>query len=308
MYLEELKASNIPVLGMLVWYNVESDAEMKLGYFKAKIRSTQAPVAGFKPPKPANVFRRATEEVSNLKKQEAPDGVLWSFKMQDLGYDPNFVTRQLSATAGKDVGSIKLGKAVFDKTKGTVEWTEPSAILYINGWMDKMVTEIKSHISDFMHKNAEIIHSLPIRESIRKAIEGPLNGLLVKPGGGLYFVPLSEYNGLLALIEMFGDSDNRIHIGYAPLVNDSKQKSMLADQLYKYLVTESSTLNTIIGELRDGDKTPTAKKLKEVEEALIVLQTKKDSYKVITGSRIHCREIMWARENLERLWIGETNG
>jgi len=83
---------------------------------------------------------------------------------------------------------------------------------------------------------------------------------------------------------------------------------MLADQLYKYLVTESSTLNTIIGELRDGDKTPTAKKLKEVEEALIVLQTKKDSYKVITGSRIHCREITWARENLERLWIGETNG
>lgn len=292
---------------MLVWYNVESDAEMALPIFKARLRSTQAPINSFKSPNQANVFRRATESISSShKKVSAPDGKKWDFYFEDLGYDPLQVNRNLIAFQAKSQELYVMGQASFNKEKNTISWTTKFDGMVPGGWMDNMFQIIRDDIGTFMHKNMDIIHSLPIRESIRKAIEGPLNGILVKPGGGLYFVPASEYNGLVALEKMYA-GDDKITVGYAPLVADTTQKEMLQDKISRHLLARVGDIVDVINDIENDSKTPTAKKLQELEDALDTLEKKKKTYEAITGLHIQSKELESTRDKLKTLWTGEDN-
>lgn len=301
-YLTELNEKGISILGFLVWYNVSKDACLSRDEFETLIESTSAPVQVMKPPKPANIFRRACEDIAS-KNNINNDNESWDFLMRDLGYNEELVTRELIAKPYKGPlsESIVISTATFNKARKTIEWSDKPDLSL---WMQSMLDAIKDKVNDFVNDNNNMLHSLPIRESIRKSIEGNLRGLSVKVGGGLYFVPSTCYSGLIALVSMF-DSIEGISIDSAPLIADDKQKKMIEVTISDYLETQIHEVLVNINELMNSHTKPTAKKLIEIGDTIDSLIDRKNTYSKIIGYDIRFDSAVNAKQTLDKLWTGE---
>ena len=292
-YKDSLQSAGIPVMGMLAWYNVSSDASVSQKTFLTLRRLEKAPVAYIKPPKPANVFRRACESVQ--EKWEIND-VTYDIFTKDLGYSLNFVKREIRATSGKQ--TLALGTLVFDKTKNETTLDMEYLASLNNPSGEAQAHKVYNQVCDFMEANKDTIHSLPIRESIRKAIECKLNGILVKPGGGVYFIPLRQYNGLNNLMEMM-NSILGVTVHITPLIRDEVQQAMLTDALQDYVTGALFEIDTEINELAN----PTAKKLNDIKTELYKLKNKTDLYSNITQNDIGVIKLIEASEaKLQMFW------
>lgn len=304
-YSEELEASGIQILGWTVWYNVSTDASVDRTKFAELIRQHQVPITPMKPPKAANVFRRACENISKMKNIQDPTGGSWEFFMDDQGYSDTLVTRSLCVRPYKGPAQTvkKIAVATFHKETEQLRW-EYDPVYFHNMWLENTFLEVQNSIKEFMTTNMEVIHSLPLRESIRKVIEGPMNGLLIKPGGGLYFLPLDEFENLQAIQDLFTECSG-VFIQFIPLIKDDVQVWMILEHLTCNLVETAGECAAEIMAIKDSAQKPTAKKLTELGSILDDLETKKDLYSKLLGKRVYCREIRWAKESLETLWTGE---
>lgn len=226
-YTDRLLNASTPPLGMVAWYYVPSGAKIKIDDFSNLIDQYNAPIEKKKKPVPANVFRRACKHVE-MKKQQGPDPeTRCNYRVDDAGPDTEFVFKSIVEqqvdSKEHELDHRVLGKITFHKSTGKMEFddkidqTDPAWPLYV---------QMKSSIRRFSYNEAEMLHDLPIRESARRAVEFGLNGVRVRPGGGVYFVSNDHAEGLEAVNSVINAVDGAsFHM--LPLPDDPEQRTML---------------------------------------------------------------------------------
>ena len=269
-YLEDLTGQDI--LGVIVWYSIGN--EVTLGYetFRDLIKQHQAPLAIMKAPKPENVFRRACKSIKHTDE----NAFGWvEVKMIDQGFDKTFVRQSLFqtiTTVDLDVISAELAMAIFNKKTKLFTWE----VVNDSAMNDKVERELR----DFMATNAEVLHALPLRESIRKSIEGALNGISVKETGGTFFVPKESLLDFQRVTQVFTGLDG-VEINYCVLGKDTHNQNMVSAYFVKSINQDLSMVEDDIIELKieiKAEETVAAKHILSIEESLEQIRTRLDTY------------------------------
>jgi len=156
----------------------------------------------------------------------------------------------------------------------------------------------KELISNFLQEHEKTIHSLPIREATRKVIENNLRGVLVKQGGGVYFVAESEYTKLQSLASTINSIDGA-KVLMAPLVDTVEQREMLMDALRSYLDIQ---IAEITGELDSAGEVIPAKKIKDWSLRVNELLDRCDFYSSILGAKTEPLELTNLKNRIDSLW------
>ena len=286
-YSEKLARRKNDYLGMLVLYNVSNDASITQTEFARLVRSTKVDIKQFKAPKPANVFRRACEQ-TKVKQ----DG--YTYVLKDLGYEPNFVRREIIAKK-KGKPDLSVATVSFKKDTEDVYLT----ILYTAH--GDAAGQVKYEILEFMLENEKLIHSLPIRESIRKNIEGACNGFLFNPGGGAYFVPMDKVKQLTRL-EYFCLEIPNVNLSIMPVVPDNELRVDLRMALFEHGLRRTTELLDKIDTLVDPANVITAKQLTDLSGEHRAIKTKMYSYARSIGKVQPPAGYTLAGVNLKQLW------
>jgi len=274
--------NNIDSIGYLVWYNVSQETITDYKAFNKLARKTKAPVKLVKEPKLVNVFRRACESIDGTQGS-------WRYRMIDQGFDKLYVKRDLVRSSASKTEAV--ASATMSKADGELTWLSyDDCVSY---------TEIvKFQVSDFIDTYRYSIHSLPIREAARKAIEDNLRGVLVKQGGGVYFVTESEYSGLKALAEMINSIEGA-KVLMAPLVNTVEQKEMVSAALKEYLDIQVSDLVRLV---EAGGSNPSAKKLNDWSKEINYLSDRLHHYSEALNMDITHSSLRNLRKKVLDLW------
>lgn len=258
-YLDSLNSKEFPVVGALAIYNVSTTTEMSFRKFKDTKRNTKAPVAIMKLPSMADVFRRACLDIQE-KAWSIPGGSLkYKITIDDLGYDIDYIRRDITATwKSGNVGVATIGRVIFNKNNKEIEFITNN----ISGAFDNKIMEMEQQLRQYMKMNAKTIHSMLIRESIRRAFEQRLAAVTVKSGGGVYFVPKVMYNGLEAL-QLFVSEIPGANLHIFPVVGDGQRLATVVESLNDYVDTSLTVLQEKIDK-SDGS----AKKINEVSKMM----------------------------------------
>ena len=254
-------------IGFLAWYSVDNDCKVGYEDFRELIKEHEAPLTIMKRPKPENVFRRACEKFSfrNINGMSEQ-----TFHIEDNGFFKDTVSRTLKVS--RDVSGKTETQSIqaieLDKKSKEIIWPSTTTPLFTES-VEEGIQAAKKFIADYMLENAELLYSLPIRESIRRAIEGPLHGISMKPSAGaVYFVPIVNADDFKAMCQVI----NQIDGANVESVHTSSQDLMLVE--YYFNLFYESQVASIGGQiealaslLETAEVVP-AKKFSEIQELL----------------------------------------
>lgn len=258
------------ILGYLVWYSVENETSVSYETFRELIKEHEAPLTIMKRPKPENVFRRACEK---FKFENISNTGAETYTIVDNGFNKELVSRNLIFTTEKLDGKITteaLAQVTLNKKSKDIEWE-----VLIHGYMpiclQEGIDEAKKFIADYMLENAELLYSLPIRESIRRAIEGPLHGISMKPAAGaVYFIPHGLGDDLMGMCKVLKEIDGA-QLDYMMATPDPYHLELVETYYVDYSLNKVSEINTALltlGKLLDAGETVPAKKFTEIQELI----------------------------------------
>lgn len=302
-------ANNIPgTLGYLIWYSVDNDSSIGYEVFREMIKMYEAPLTIMKAPKPENVFRRACE---NFRYTHETSTATHEFKITDNGFQKNIVSRSLVATVRTgDISSVTavVAEVQLDKKTKDVTWIPAGAT---PSEIDKNAVEFAEwEIAVYMAENAGTLYSLPIRESIRRAIEGPLHGISMKPAaGGVYFIPYVMADELAAM----GSVINQIggaNLEYIEVTNSGHTRYMISKYLSTVLGNECSLMSDRITELANllkGDESVPAKRISEIQEMIDTYRQRIESYDWYDTTSGYYMKIETFQKELDALLMEDEN-
>lgn len=277
-YIKQVQDGDAPILGLLCWYSVPSAAEIEYADFIKLITDTDAPISKMKPPSPNNVFRRACS-FSKLTKQPGPeDDIYCDYHFGDASYDETYIykcivekqiDRDNHTLAHRTIADIHFDKGTHNiLCKPKIDNDD-----YARPALDTLMANMETFVRDKSTK----VHDLIIRESARRALEGPLQSVGVRPGGVVYFVSTNHSDELTALDKVINSvSGADFHI--LPLVDDDKQRGMLKQAFEDESVGQTKELMSEISEILESDDGITAKKFIALQERYATLKDKMGAY------------------------------
>lgn len=272
-------------IGQLVLYSAESDCSLGYEAFRNLIKLYDAPLKIMKRPKPENIFRQAC---SSFKYEKdfliGADTVSYRFFMKDDGFSKNIVSRSLyvQKQLGNSSTTQSYGHVEFDKKTKEIHYRMDEE--YDPPWLQDGIQKMKDHIQEYMKVNAETLYSLPLRESIRNAIEGPLHGIPMKDnGGGVYFVPNATVIELSA-IEGVASSIPGITVDTLEVIdlNSWLIGMRLSDRFQIFKIEIEGLISELESLLDSGDPMP-AKRFTEIQELIDYGLDMLKSYEPITN-------------------------
>ena len=285
-------------LGLLVWYSVDNEATVSYERFKELIKVYSAPLTIMKAPKPENIFRRACESYSaEIPYPSYTDRI----SMFDKGFEKLLVRRALLVERVKDgviTESKVIAEAVLNKKTKEITW-EHDASSYEMSYLGFA----EAYITNYMTRHADALHALPIRESIRKAIEGPLFGTPMKlNGGGIYFVPWQFADQVIHIHEvMFHATSLKAVVEFTEM-NDTPANNLMVDNYFNSMVFPiwldlKKRVENICESLSE-DQNVLAKDILEVQVELTALKKRYEVYN--TDATVVTELIDELNEALER--------
>lgn len=225
------------VRGFYVWYYVPPDAAVSYKVLNAAIKASNVSIPAFRKPNPGNVFRRVCGEVNDKD---------MGVKLKALPFDKNEVVWSITSDTG-ETGTISINKKSF------------------NIQADEAFESIKDHVVVELALVSENIHDQPIRESLRKALEGFLDGTPMKPSGGIYFVPLSKKTELGELM----DFQSRLDTAFVTVVKayEDGDDAILTALDYRLRETLYSDAETMVLSLESQKASGAIVKASQIMEA-----------------------------------------
>lgn len=239
------------VRGFYVWYYVPPDAGVSYKVLNAAIKVSNVSIPTFRKPNPGNVFRRVCGEVNDKD---------MGVKLKALPFDKNEVIWSITSDTG-ETGTISINKKSFDIQA------------------DEAFGSVKDHIVVELALVSDIIHDQPIRESIRKALEGFLDGTPMKPSGGIYFVPLSKEVELSELM----DFQSRLDAAFVTVVKahedgDEAILTALDYRLRETLYADTETMVRSLESQKSNGAIVKASQIIEAEKVVASAIAKYDEY------------------------------
>ena len=285
-YVKQVQKRDVELLGLLAWYSVPSTAEIEYADFIKLIADNDAPISKMKPPSPNNVFRRACSH-SKLSKQPGPDDdITCNYMFRDVSYDKTYIYKALvEEQVDKDNHTLDhrvIADIHFDKgTHNILCKTKIAHDDYARPALDALMAAMEG----FVQNKGTKIHDLIIRESARRALEGPLMSVGVRPGGVVYFVSTDKADELAALEAVInGVPEANFHI--LPLIDDSKQRDMLKEAFEEESIGQTRELMSEIAKaLENSDGVP-ASKFISLQEQYAKMKDKMDAYKKLLNDSL----------------------
>jgi hypothetical protein len=241
-YIDTLKEKEEQHLGYLCWYSVPTSVWVDYHVFLKLAMQLDAPCSVNKPPKPADVFLRAcTATESKYKKLslDVPDQYV-NYLIRKTGSDVNWICKQIvREVVDQDNHQLDfaiIGDLRFHKHTEKVMWIPEDEI---EPNLNEAGADIADAVRAYCSEKSQLLNDYAVRESFRRALEGPLKALNVRTG--VYFVMPSQTDGLRSL-EMFATALNGVSFHILPLVDDKKQRRMIKEAFQDESVGELERL------------------------------------------------------------------
>lgn len=243
-WLTDKNQSNVPRMGFLVWYSLVGDAGFELADVTKHAADTKAPVKLPKPSNPGDVFRRgctaAQRSRSSLPYPNDP-ALKVNYKLKDTGHDEQeiykAVVREVVDAKNHVIDHQSIGNIVFDRTLLDTK----SQPIHADDEFDSIVTEVR----DYVAANLRRMTGDAVRTLFRKALEGTMKGVCVRPGGGVYFIK-EDQSGQLAALDQFASHLPGLTFHYMVCEDDSKQREMLRNA---YEAETVDAIESLIGQI-----------------------------------------------------------
>jgi hypothetical protein len=152
-----------------------------------------------------------------------------------------------------------VGNMAFHKSSGRLAFADE---IDSSDYAYPAYSKVKKGIESFIVTKADVIHDLPIRESARTAVEVNLEGVRIRPGGGVYFVSNDRSVELEAVNSVINAVDTAsFHM--LPLPDDPEQRSMLKSGIESEVHEVCGDLMDDLTEMLNSSKGVTAKKFSD---------------------------------------------
>jgi uncharacterized protein DUF6744 len=275
-------------LGHLAWYAIGETTKVQHSDFEKALANAGVDFVKLPPaPRAVDIFKRGCT-AAQIKKVEvtpeihaelaalghATDARYFNYLFRNAGQDSDYVYRILVReevdSAGHEIGFNEVAKLRF---------TRSTSVITPYLWGHTVLTneiEILNDVRRFFSDNNDTLTPYAIREFVRKALEGALHAVKVRPSGGVYFVQQAfaqQVEGLEQAITSVGGSFHTL-----PLLDDAKQREMLRTAFESEAADE---INTFVGELMDitmGGKTITPERYVEFKVSYDDLDRKLSEY------------------------------
>ena len=248
-------ANGVPdelTLGSIVWYSV---ADPQITYEEMVTVATTAGIDLDLLPNrvaPSDAFRRACKEVDRKDKKPLPwngTGKHYTFMVRHIVDNATEVERHLVFETidknGRKLGHEDVGILLFDKKASTIKWSNlVDSVAYPT--LAALVEDQHTALEKAYQHNVKHIDPQGIRHAVRQQL-GLLQAIQVRPRGGVYFVPVSESEGVEALKRFLGAFGNESAFHALPLMDTTDQRGMIQNTFETSVHEESLAL---ISELR----------------------------------------------------------
>lgn len=239
------------LLGRLCWYTVHEKEvginELKRQYELVKLPPEYLP----KPIRSIDAFRRATSELEMVKipyDDGSKKNLFINILVREVRTDNKIVVRQIVKEI-VDSKNIKLsyqvvGEAVYERVSENIRCKAFATD-------DKHTKELLEKAKKLYTRYKEYYDGSHIRRMIRDIIN-KMNPTIVRPSGGVYFVPEEHAENLLKLRQLVQSLGNEFFT--IPLINDAETR----DMIYQKYIDQVTTQIIEIKKLMDDEKTSTA--------------------------------------------------
>lgn len=260
-------------LGRLVWYSV-SDVKVPHADLGTALIKTGLNAYLPRVPLDADVFRRCSTAAQRRKIATQTPGIFHNFLVRELGYDDAKVYRRIVQEevdqGGKRLNYSEVMKLDFDRATSTIESTPLNGV---DPEVDAMVAEIKREFSTWKG----CLNSFAVRELIRRIVLS-LNGTLVRPGGGVYFVDENQAPTVDKLEELASYLPGSTHVHSLPLVDDKKQREMVRQAFEAEASDEIDAMLQEISDIKAKGTKITSDRYAQFATRFQGLQTKAKEY------------------------------
>jgi hypothetical protein len=230
------------LLGNICWYTIPGKAHLEHDRFKELIERYKAPIRIPRPPRPEDCFIRAC---TNSQRRNVVGG-------QDVHY--NYNVRPAGST--KETAYRKIVRERVDKTGHKLDYVELTTVFYDKATesiyhehieADAVADEVLEAIYDYYTEHHGMVTPYVMREAVRKALEGPLQAVSLKPGQGIYFVYQGHTEALERIEGLLAEIDGAF-LHPVPLPDVKKQREMLRSA---YEAESLDEVDKLIGEMAE---------------------------------------------------------
>lgn len=233
-------------IGSIGWYGVSESVSIAHHRLKSILTTAGLPTDGVAPPRDDDVFRRVCSDVQETGKGlSTGSGTFLRVLLRDVKRVNREVHKQLvleEIDASNEVLSFTAThKVVFHSVGSTITITpiDPSPFPSVS---DQIIKAIHDGFATGRDKH----NAYAVRELLRRELMSA-NATLVRPTGGVYFVPRTSAAKLDAVTKVAEMIDG-VNLHALPLIDDIKQRAMIKDAV------QSETILEIDRRLADIDK------------------------------------------------------
>jgi hypothetical protein len=267
------KAHSENFLGRLIWYSV---SEVKVLHADLGTALIKTGLNAYLPrvPLDADVFRRVSKAAQRRKLATQTPGIFHNFLVREVAYDDQKVYRRIVQEevdqGGKRLDYKEVMELNFDRASSTIE---AKPLNGVDPEVDAMVAEIKREFVSWKG----CINSYAVRELIRRIVMS-LNGTLVRPGGGIYFVDERNAPTVDKLEQLASYLPGTTHVHSLPLVDDQKQREMVRQAFEAEASDEIDAMLSEISDIKQKGVKITSDRYAQFATRFQDLQTKAKEY------------------------------
>lgn len=270
-------------IGWISWYTVRDT--LRVNHSKIAHLLDQTGLGRHLPRIPASsdVFRRVCSAAQRKRVPTSKTDVFRNFLLRDPGsrLDQKTIIRRVVRedvdASNNRLGYVEAGEAVFDRD------TEQVYTKVLSG--GKITQEILHSIVENFKAEANMLNAYAIRELIRRVLVSA-NAIIVRPGGGVYFVAHAHNQTLDALDTLATELGNEVSFHALPLIDDRRQKEMLKAAFEAESVERVQTLVTEIADLKKKDQRITSDRYASYVTSLNDLKAKTLEYSELLESSL----------------------
>jgi len=275
-YTQNVLEGNTPILGWLSWHSVGAAAMPQVDFYNDLAEQYDAPIEKAGPPKPVNIFRRAANDAKMLK-QPLGDSTYVNYTFRNSGHDEHAVYRNLiEEIVDGDENSLsfrEIERAAFGRESHRIAWTplgHPSDT--------EAATIVRNRLTRYYDAHVGLLTPILVREAARRALENTLEGVSVRPSGGIYFLPVEKHEELQALQQMYAELPNS-SIFIMPVVDDATQREMVREAFEVENRDEAEGLLAEVLDIQESKKKLTASQFAALQERYAGLSGRLDTYR-----------------------------
>jgi hypothetical protein len=262
-------------LGRLAWYNVTELSFIDHAEFCKALVSYGLDTILPPAPRPSDVFKRACTASQRKKVPTSEPRVFNNYMIREVGKDVDNIWRHLVREQVDTEGHVLSYEAVYELHffRPTITVKSKRMGNGIDHVADDVVDSMKSRFKELDN----LLTPMAVRHFLRKTLEA-LHATTVRPSGGVYFLREDHATIITALEDVIGQLPVGSSFHSLPLIDDTKQRSMLKRAFEDESIGEVDSLLGEIAQIIKGKKQITADKYAEYKVEYDRLRSKVADY------------------------------